>query len=236
MVRIKLYTSNLYTIKILERVNRFVVKAELDGETILCHNTNTGRLHDYLVPGRIGLAIPIKGRKLRYRVVGVLDGEGYSLIDTYSQTIVFEKLIEMGIVPWLSGCRIVSRHPKILSSKLDYLLKCGDEELYMEVKSAVLRNGEAASYPDCPTERGRRHIRDLIKLFESGHKVMLVFLAALPNVKCFVPYREGDEVIYELVFRAEELGVPIKSLAFYLLPDGSINVYNLELPLCRLVD
>ncbi len=233
MVRIKLYTSNLYPIKILERVNRFVVKAELDGEIVLCHNTNTGRLHDYLVPGRKGLAIPIDGGKLRYRVIGVLDGDGYSLIDTYSQTLVFEKLIEMGIIPWLKDCIIVSRHPKILNSKLDYLLRCGDGELYVEVKSAVLRNGDAASYPDCPTERGRRHIRDIIKLFEMGFNVMLIFLAALPNVKCFTPYREGDEVIYELVFKAYELGVPIKSLAFYLLQDGSVNVYNLDLSLCK---
>lgn len=233
MVRIRLYTSKLYPIKILKRVNRFVVKAELEGETILCHNTNTGRLHDYLVPGKEGLAIPIKGGKLRYRLVGVLDGDGYSLIDTYSQTLVFERLIQMDAIPWLSGCRVASRHAKILNSRLDYLLRCGGENIYLEVKSAVLRNGEAASYPDCPTERGRRHIRDLIKLFESGHKVMLVFLAALPEVKCFIPYREGDEVIYHLIFRAYELGIPIKSLAFYLLPDGYVNVYNLDMPLCN---
>ncbi len=233
MVRIKLYTSKLYPIKILERLNRFVVKAELDGEIVLCHNTNTGRLHDYLVAGKMGLAIPIEGSRLRYRVVGILDGDGYSLIDTYSQALVFEKLIDMGIIPWIKDCIIISRHPKILNSKLDYLLRCGDKELYVEVKSAVLRNGEAASYPDCPTERGRRHIRDIMNLFEMGNNVMLIFLAALPNVKCFTPYREGDEVVYELVFKAYELGVPIKSLAFYLLEDGSVDVYNLDLPLCK---
>ena len=234
MVKIRLFTSDLYKIRILERVNRFVVRAELDGVEILCHNTNTGRLHDYLVPGRVGLAIPINGRKLRYRVIGILDGDGYSLIDTYSQALVFEKLIEMDLIPWLKGYKIVARHPKILNSKLDYLLRKIDEEILVEVKSAVLRNGDAASYPDCPTERGRRHIRDIIDLYKDGNRVMIVFLAALPNVVCFTPYRDGDPVIYDLIRRAYSLGVPVKSISFFLDEDGYVVIYNLDLPLCIL--
>ncbi|HIQ13453.1 MAG TPA: DNA/RNA nuclease SfsA [Thermoprotei archaeon] len=229
---IKLYSGKLYKIKVIERLNRFVVKVELEGKTVLCHNTNTGRLHEYLSPGMDGLAVSIDGGRLRYRLIGIFDKYGYALIDTYSQVKVFEKLVDMDLIPWLNGYRILSRHPKILNSKLDYLLGSGDEELYVEVKSAVLRNGNAASYPDCPTERGQRHIKDIIELFRNGYNVMIIFIAALPRVECFTPYREGDPIVYDLIYEARGLGIPIKSIALYLNSDGNVDVYNVDLPFC----
>ena len=55
------------------------------------------------------------------------------------------------------------------------------------MKSAVLRDGEYASYPDCPSTRGQKHVKELIKLRKDGKRAMLVFICALSGVKKFRP-------------------------------------------------
>ena len=232
MFSISLYPNGLEEAVIVRRVNRFTVEVKLNDKISHAHNTNTGRLLEYLVPGRRCLLKPIKGRKLKYRVIGVEDDDEYALVDTYSQTLVFEKMISENKIPWLSNCILIGRHPKILNSRLDYLMDCGGSNLYIEVKSAVLRNGLAASYPDCPSMRGRRHIRDVIQLFERGINVKIIFIAALPKVNCFKPYRKGDPVIDDLLKTALKKGVDIRAIAMFLRRDGYAKVYNIDLPLC----
>ena len=229
-----LYSANELSFgRILKRINRFVVEIEIEGEKHYAHNTNTGRLKEYLVEGRKALFKRISGRKLDYRLIAVEDKYGYALIDTISQSIAFEKMVENGMISWMKGCKILSRHPRVLDSRLDYLVECKGIKVFIETKSAVLRVGYAASYPDCPSIRGRRHIRDLIKLKESGVNAMLVFIAALPKVECFKPYEKGDSIISQLIMYALTKGVPIKAISLSFNESGQIVLENDSLPICQ---
>jgi len=116
------------------RINRFVGLVDLDGHSAEVHITNTGRLYDILVPGREVLLSRIRGGRLRYRLIAAEDLGGlYSIPDVRTQAMVFESLVERGYIPYLSGCSIVSRNPRIG----DYLVRCGDREVLIETKSAV---------------------------------------------------------------------------------------------------
>ncbi len=88
--------------RILRRVNRFVVEVEAGGEQVLAHNTNTGRLLDVLVPGRLGLCRPLeKPGKTRYRLFAVEYAGGFAVIDTRLQEEAFARAVELGLIPWL---------------------------------------------------------------------------------------------------------------------------------------
>ncbi|QOJ78637.1 DNA/RNA nuclease SfsA [Infirmifilum lucidum] len=211
---------------IVERLNRFVVEVRVGGKLSLARITNTGRLRDYLVAGRVGYCLPNRG-KTNYRLVAVEDLAGAALIDTDLQMKSFEAALRAGALRW-APCEIISRSPRVGSSRLDYLLRCRGTNKYVELKSAVLRDGDFAMYPDCPTLRGRRHISELIGLAEKGIKAMIVFVAALPGVRAFKPYREGDPEVSVLLGKAVELGVEVRAFSIHYDPDASVVVLDRE--------
>lgn len=101
--------------------------------------------------GRTGFCIGNTNlRKLRYRLFSVLDCGLEAVVDTQIQLRAFEGA--MNLIPRFVGCRILRRNVRVGESVLDYLLKCPDGDLILEVKSAVLRVGGYASYPDCPSK------------------------------------------------------------------------------------
>ena len=175
----------------------------------------------------------INGKRLKYRIIGVEDINGYNIIDTITQNRVFEYLINNEKLPYLDNCLLVRRNPKFDGEIFDYLYICGTEENIVETKSAVLRQGKKALYPDCPTMRGRRQIEKLMELELKGMKTWLIFIAALPQVECFMPYEGGDQVIYRLISRALLNNVNIETFSIHLEEDGGLYLDSPKLRLCE---
>lgn len=223
MVIILMKIEKWKPLKIIKRINRFVVLVKEDSYIEKAYINNTGRLVEFMVTDRTAYCIPLSGaRKTKYRLFAVKDSGMGALIDTRFQMEAFEKIIEQRIASWTRDCRIKQRNPRLGESVLDYLIECKEKEIYVEVKSAVLRSKDNyAMYPDCPTLRGRRHIRELIKHVRDGGEAWLVFIAGLPYVKGFRPYGKGDPEIPRLIRIAYEQGVLIKAINIYFDPESS---------------
>lgn len=216
---------------VVRRRNRFVVEVRVAGEVKSASINNTGRLLEYLVPGKLCFCLPRQGGRTEYRLFAVADGDEGALVDTRMQMQAFEALLGLKVEFW-GDCSLASRNPRVGSSVLDYLLVCGGEEIYTELKSAVLRGNGYAMYPDCPTQRGRRHIRELMHLSESGVRALIVFVAALPRVSAFKPYEEGDPEVARLLKQAAEAGVMLRAVAMHYDPSHSVVVLdNPSLPI-----
>lgn len=226
--------GELVECRIIERINRFTVKIIVDGAAEMAHLTNTGRLYDILVRDRRCLAKEISSKKLRYRLIAVEDAGGYSVIDTLTQNRFFEHAINNDMVPFLRECRVIRRNPRINTSRLDFKLRCRKNHIvYIETKSAVLRGTDnAAMYPDCPSLRGRRHLREIIELNKQGTEAHVVFIAAMPHPRCFKPYTKGDPELARLIGVAVKEHVPVEATSFYMDKNGSIIYENPVLPLC----
>jgi len=216
----------------IERINRFVGLVRVNDKVKKALITNTGRLEEFMIKGKKCFCIPKQGGKTDFILVAFEDKNSKgAVIDTRTQARAFERAVELELIPWLKNCYIKKREVKVGNSRLDYLLDCNGEEIWVEMKSAVLRKGEYAMYPDCPSLRGQRHIRELIKLREEGKKAMIIFIGALPDVKKFKPYVKGDPEIARLLKEAKVKGVEIKALSIALLPSGEIvlETNNLEI-------
>ncbi len=214
----------------LKRLNRFVALVEVDGEIRRALVTNTGRLEEFMVPGRKAFCLPKSGGKTDFILIAFKDlgGKG-AIIDTRTQAKAFERALELNLIPWLRGCRIKRKEIIVGKSRLDYLFECPTGEIYAEMKSAVLRggdNGEYAMYPDCPSIRGQKHIRELIELSKNGKRAMIFFIGALPGVEKFRPYKRGDPEIARLLTEAEKAGVEVHAMSISLLPSGEVVIEN----------
>lgn len=217
---------------VMRRVNRFVVEVEVDATPQRACINNTGRLEGFLVEGKAGFCTR-NGHSLKtaYRLFAIREGDLGAIIDTQLQMRAFEKAVAHGLVPWLDGCAVIKRNARLGSSLIDYLLQCGEKDVYLEVKSAVLREGRYAMYPDCPTARGRKHIRELTAHRAAGGVAVVLFIAALPGVEAFKPSRAGDPELCDLLEQARAVGVDVRAIALHYDPrDSRVYLHHGDLP------
>lgn len=214
------------------RINRFVVQVQYGGNPFRASINNTGRLHEFIVMGRGGFCIPHDAHlKTDFRLFAIKEGNLGALIDTQFQMAAFEKALEAGLIPWLDGHRMVRRNAPLDNSLIDYLLEKDGKGIYLEVKSAVLRGGNYAMYPDCPSARGRKHIRELTAYCRHGGRTIVLFMAALPGARAFKPNKEGDPELCRLLVEARQAGVELRAFNIVYQPHGSfIALVNPDLP------
>ncbi len=225
--------SDVRRCRILGRDNRFTVAVVVEGEgESKAYINNTGRLFEYMVPGRLAYCTAKREGRLPYRLFAVSEEGLAALIDTWLQMRGFEKAVSDDMLPWMRGCSIARRNPRVGGSILDYLALCRGERVWIEVKSAAMRGpGGYAMYPDCPSLRGRRHILELMNLSLNGERTLLVFIAAIPGAKGFKPYEKGDPKIARLLSEAASIGVGVRALSLHYDPaSSSIVLENPDLP------
>jgi sugar fermentation stimulation protein A len=217
---------------IVERLSRFVVRVEIAGKNHSMHINNTGRLEEFLVRDRKAFCFWTDSKgKTDGRLFSIEERGLGALIDTQLQMKAFERLVEEDRIPWLKSCSIQRRNPRWGSSVLDYLLRCKKSHILLEVKSAVLRDGMFATYPDCPTTRGQRHVQELTEYSKSGHMAYIVFMAGLPEVSAFKPYKKGDPQLAEYLLKASKHGVHIKAIGLFFDPrDNQVHLFDPDLP------
>lgn len=219
------------TCRIVERINRFVVKIEMGRTLSRAHINNSGRLHEFLIRGKKAFCFETPHtEKTSFRLFAVEEKNLGALIDTQIQMKAFETAQKQALIPWLHGDVLLRRNAKLGESLIDYVFENKGNPVYLEVKSAVLREGDFAMYPDCPTLRGQRHVEELISWVKRGGTAFLLFVAALPDVVGFTPYKTADPELFNLLEKAKNLGVKIKAMGLYFRPsDSFVCLYDPDL-------
>lgn len=217
---------NVFKCRISKRDSRITSLVRHGGNTYRALLRNTGKLYDLIYPGSQVLCSLRKNGKTSMNIVGVVVNDKAALIDTYIQMKTFEKACKKGLIPWLKECVICRREVKVKGMRLDYKIKCGNVEGYLELKSAVLLKDSYAMYPDVPSRRGLKHITLLRSLREKGYRAIIAFIAAHPKAKGFKPCIEVDKQIGQELEKAIETGVEIYAVKMYLRLDGAIVIEN----------
>ena len=208
------------------RANRFIVEAELDGEIVRAHLPNTGRCKELFIDGATVYLKPSDNpnRKTKYSLY-LVENNG-ALVAMFSQQankIVFDAIKDNKIKE-LSGYSILESEKTIGNSRIDIYLANEDssnedssdssirkiiDETYVEVKSVTLIKDGVAQFPDAPTERGRKHLEELISLKKEGKRAVVFFLIEHPNGNSFRPNWENDPKFSQTLRKAYSEGVEI---------------------------
>ena len=181
------------------RPNRFVVTLDLNGESVLAHLPNPGRMWELLFTGGMIYIVPHDkpDAKTKYRVVGIERDGVVIMLDTNYSNDVAEHLIENKLIPGWEEWRVVRREYTVklhgTSSRFDLLLTNdkGDEFL-LEVKSCTLFSKTGAMFPDAITERGRKHLLHLKELQNEGYHTGVLFLVQWDKAQWFLPDYHTD--------------------------------------------
>ncbi|MDW8083631.1 MAG: DNA/RNA nuclease SfsA [Candidatus Caldarchaeum sp.] len=226
---IPLYRLDLVHSVFVKRLNRFVCVADVQGDRKMLRLTNTGRLRDLLIEGAEILYRRDRSSKTEGVVVGVMARDNAALIDTREQARAFEAAFYRKLIPWLESFRAFRREASFQGSRFDYAFVYGDQEAFLELKSAVyLREDGAAMYPDTVSVRGRTHIEKLTKIAKT-HPAYVVFVAAHPDAKFFTPCDQADPMIRPLLIKARNEGVVVKAVQIFLSGDHWVVWRNSDL-------
>ena len=181
------------------RPNRFVVTLDLNGESVLAHLPNPGRMWELLFTGVTMYIVPHDkpDAKTKYRVIGIERDGVVIMLDTNYSNDVAQHLIENKRIPGWEEWRVVRREYTVklhgTSSRFDLLLTNdkGDEFL-LEVKSCTLFSKTGAMFPDAITERGRKHLLHLKELQNEGYHTGVLFLVQWDQAQWFLPDYHTD--------------------------------------------
>lgn len=193
------------------RPNRFIAEVEVDGNKEIAHVPNTGRCKELLVEDAVVWLKPSDNpnRKTKFSLHFV-ENKGV-LVSLYSQqanSIVYDAIIN-GKIKELEGYDYHVREKTADNSRIDIYLSREDEECYVEVKGVTLIVDGEARFPDAPTERGAKHLKELIKLKKEGNRCCVFFLIQHPIGKFFRPNWENDPKFSQTLNDAYGAGVEI---------------------------
>ncbi len=213
--------ENIKKAKFLARPNRFIAHAELDGQEVICHVKNTGRCRELLIPGETTVYIQDHGedtkRKTRYSLIGVEKGNLMINMDSQAPNKVVKEWIQAG--EFLPGITFMKPEKKYGNSRFDFYLEQGEKKIFLEVKGVTLEEDGVAMFPDAPTERGVKHIEELISCKEDGYDAYIVFVVQMAGMKVFRPNEKTQPEFGEALRKARSHGVDIIVKNCIVTPD-----------------
>lgn len=217
--------QNIHKAVFLSRPNRFIAHCLLDGETVVAHVKNTGRCRELLTEGAtVYLDEPTgRERKTKYDIIAVqkqIENEGCLLINMDSQAPneVAAEFIKSGKI--FSHNARVRREVTKGNSRFDFCIEEDGKTTYLEVKGVTLENNGIAAFPDAPTERGIKHIEELISLKEDGYGAAILFVIQMKGISAFTPNDITHKAFGDALRRANAAGVKIYAYDCIVTPDS----------------
>lgn len=195
----------------LERPNRFVARVQLEGREETVHVKNTGRCRELLLPGKTKVYLEdCRGRENRKTGYSLIAAEKEGRIvnmDSQAPNQVAAEWLQDGGMGALS--RIV-REQTYGKSRFDFYYERDDGKSgFLEVKGVTLEKEGVALFPDAPTERGVKHVEELIRAKEEGYEAAILFVIQMEAVQSFTPNWETHPAFGQALRQAEAAGVEI---------------------------
>ncbi len=216
------FPSRLIRGTLVQRYQRFLADVRLPGgEIVTAHCTNTGSMMGCKEPGSVVYISRSdkEGRRLFYtwEIIGV--GRTWVGINTMHPNRLVAEAIAWGAIPELKGYDNVRREVVTRQgTRLDLCLEGSNGSCFVEVKNVTLAVDGAAAFPDAVSERGTKHLKELMRLRRKGHRAAVVFVIQRNDCSVFRPADEIDAEYGRWLRRAVKVGVEVLPYVAYVTP------------------
>lgn len=171
--------------KFIDRPNRFIAHVEIDGKTETVHVKNTGRCRELLLPGA-AVRLELSDNPTRKTL--------YDLIAVYKEKIgwinIDSQAPNKAVKEWLETQDYDLVRPEYTygDSRIDFYMEKGNQKYLMEVKGCTLEIDGIGYFPDAPTKRGVKHLRELAEARKAGYECMVAFVIQMEGITEVRPY------------------------------------------------
>ncbi len=208
--------GELFDAQLVRRVNRFLTLVDHNGQVRECHLHDPGRIPE-LLPGTRVLIRKTSGKKTDCSVTAFLNERTWVVVDSRIHSEVAAAFLPPS----------AKREVTVGKSRLDFAY----DDTYVEVKGCTLVIDAKALFPDAPTERGLKHVKELTRLKLEGHVSELLILIMRDDAVCFYPNEKTDPSFSRAFWEALSAGVNLRLFEFRL--EGNDLVFAGEVPLCK---
>lgn len=201
------------------RPNRFIAKVEIDGQEETVHVKNTGRCKELLVPGRtVWLEEGSNpNRKTKYDLIAV-DKDGLLVnMDSQAPNKAFGEWAQRG--SFIPGLTLLRGETTWGKSRFDFYWEAGDRKGFVEVKGCTLEDGGFCRFPDAPTERGIKHLNELVSCMADGFEAAVCFVIQMDGMKSFSPNDTTHPAFGDALRAAHAAGVQVLALGCHVEPN-----------------
>ena len=201
--------SNIERAFFKERPNRFIAYVETEEGREICHVKNTGRCKELLTSDAVVYVQrnDNPARKTKLDLIGVEKGDYLINMDSQAPNAAVKE--------WLQAGNLFSKNAAVYSektygeSRFDFYIEDGERKAFMEVKGVTLELDGVCRFPDAPTERGVKHIRELIKCMENGYEAYILFVIQMSPVKYLEPNDATHKAFGDALREAAKAGVHV---------------------------
>ena len=200
----------------IRRPNRFIAHVEVNGAEEVCHVKNTGRCRELLVPGAKVWLVESDNpaRKTRFDLVAVekVRGEETLLVNMDSQAPnhIFREWAQEG--NFRPGLKILRGETTFGNSRFDYYWEDSEKRGFVEIKGVTLEQDGVVRFPDAPTERGVKHLEELISAKAEGYEAAVCFIVQMEGMKHLEPNDATHPAFGEALRKCAAAGVEILAL------------------------
>ncbi len=195
----------------LERPNRYLARVEIEGKEVLAHVPDPGRLPGLMIPGRRVRLIYNPGPKRKTDHTLALVRHGSIWVSVYP--VFANRLVGQAFgrnkLSCLAGYESFRAEVKVGASRLDFKLDYPEGPAYVEVKSVSLVEEGVGKFPDAPTERGRKHLKELISLKQKGCRCAVLFVSQRSDTISITSNDAIDPEFGEWLRKAHKEGVEL---------------------------
>lgn len=211
----------------LARPNRFIAQVKIGGIIETVHVKNTGRCRELLIPGcRVWLERAAKpARKTKYDLIAVekqRPGLPPLLInmDAQAPNAAAEEWLRCSGL--FSPQAVIRREVTHQSSRFDFYIEDDGMRTFLEVKGVTLEQDGVVMFPDAPTQRGVRHVEELIQCRAQGIRACILFVVQMEEARCFRPNDAAHPAFGDALRRASQAGVEIFAVKCRVTPDEMV--------------
>ena len=201
--------NNIFKGVFKERPNRFIARVTVDGEEKICHVKNTGRCRELLLPDAevILQKFDTGTRKTEYDLIAVYKNGMLINIDSQAPNKVFGEWVrDSGFFGELT---LIRPECTFKNSRFDFYLETAERKIFVEVKGVTLERDGVLLFPDAPTERGARHLRELAEAVKEGYEAYVFFVIQMKKCLYFTPNAETDKAFSDTLKRVAGEGVHV---------------------------
>ena len=199
----------------MDRPNRFIAHVNVNGTVETVHVKNTGRCKELLIPSA---EVWLSGsdnpaRKTAYDLIAVRKPNGLLVnIDSQAPNAVAREWLEF------QGFDVIRPEFRYGQSRLDFMMERGSERFLMEVKGCTLERDGIGYFPDAPTQRGTKHLRELARAV--GFQPVLMFVIQMDGIAEVRGNQETDPAFCQSLEDAKKAGVKVIFLPCHVEPEG----------------
>ena len=225
------YEGNVLEATFVHRDNRFIARCLLGGKEVLVHVPNTGRCQELLLKGERCYLLESQNpkRKTRYSLIAINKAGRLINLDSGAPNKLVKEAGLARKIPFMDPASLKSE-VTFGHSRLDF----ADKASYFEVKGVTLERKNLAAFPDAVTERGARHIQELVRSMDMGKKAHLIFVIQMEGVDLFSPNQAMDPFFAQTLEEAMDKGLGVHAYDCKVSP-GEIHL-NRQVPIQLGVD